>query len=105
RPGVDILTVQLDNIFKVIHSPITIQLPQAGEARLHTEAAVMMGLVLAHLVRGRRTGPHQTDLPSQHIPELRQLIEMPASEYMSDRYHPRVIPHFKDRPVHLIASK
>ena len=55
-PVINILNVQFDNVLKILNIAAAADLPQAGDARFHGKAALVVAFVLFILVQRGRAG-------------------------------------------------
>ena len=73
-------------------------LPEAGDPGLGVEhAPAVPGLVLLDLVRQRRARPDQRHVASEHVPELRQLVEARLAQEAAERRHARIVGELEQR--------
>ena len=59
-------------------------LPPAGYARWHAEALVLPRLIILHNQGEFWTGPNNAHLAFEHIEELRQFVQTPATQVPAD---------------------
>src|SRR6185295_9425555 len=80
-PVVDVFEVQPDPVAEIAHLVASAYLPEAGQTRLHTQAAAMGEIIEAlDFIHGQRAGPHQAHLALEHVPKLRPFVEALASQ-------------------------
>src|SRR5262245_53296329 len=70
-PAVDVFEIQTDPLVEFADLIASADLPDARDARLYAQLALVPELVAFELVRTGGTGPHQAHVPLQHAPELR----------------------------------
>ena len=103
RPGVDVLEVELHPALEV-DVVAAADLPGAGDARLHREAAPLPALVLAHLGRERRARADDAHLAARTF----QNCGNSSSEVRRMKRPTRVTRgssrHLEDRPAHLVPG-
>ena len=63
-----------------------------------------MRSIALDLVDRGGTRAHEAHLPLEHVPELRQLVEMPGAKLLAERGDPRIVLDLEDRPLHLVAA-
>ena len=85
-PGVDVFHVKLYYVIEVCDAASAAYQPQACDAGLHGKSGSVMELVLFPFVYGRRTGAHQAHITLQHIKELREFIQAPFPNEVSDSF-------------------
>ena len=101
-PLVDVLDIQADHLVEIPDLVPSAHLPQAGDSRLDADPLAVLVLVPGDLLRRRRARPHQAHLPSQHVPELGQLVQAHPAEKLADPCDARIVPHLEEGPVHLV---
>src|SRR5882672_10260863 len=94
RPVLDVVQVVLDPLFNRRVPAPAVDLRPARDAGLHLVAQhVLRDLVLelGDEVRPLRTRTDNRHLAAQHVPELRQLVEVRLAQQLADRRAPRVL--------------
>ena len=105
RPVVDVGEVELHPLVEARQVAAPGDLPEAGEPRLHREAAALPLLVAGDLLRERRAGADERHLPLQDVPELRDLVEGEAAEEAAEGGDARVVRRLEDGPVVLVQVR
>src|SRR5436853_4058472 len=105
RPGVDGPAVELDGRLEVADRLVPADLPEPRDARLHGAASPVMRSIVLDLVDRRGPRPHQAHLAPEHVPDLRQLVEMTGAKLLAERGDARIIPDLEDRPPHLVEAR
>ena len=103
-PVIDILDVQLDDFFKILDVAAAADLPQAGDAGFHGQAALVVALVLLIFVQRRRAGANQAHIAAQHVKELRQLVDAGLADELAHLGDAGVVLHFKHQAVHFVLG-
>src|SRR6516164_642825 len=70
-------------------SPVHLRPP--GDSRLHFVPTHLLRAVAFQVLHQQRPWPHQTHIASQHIPQLRQLIQTQPPQHLPQRRHTRLI--------------
>src|SRR5262245_37782263 len=99
RPIFDVVEIVLDALFERRVAAPAIDLRPAGKARLDLVAEhVLRDLVPELLDEMRTLGPRPDDghVPAQHVPELRELVEVRAPEEPAERRHPWIVGYGPD---------
>src|SRR2546430_16041371 len=78
RPLADITRLKSDDLLEVGDLVSAIHLPWSRNTRLHIKPRVMVLLVQRNLRGQRRPRTHQRHLATQHIDQLRQLVQAGA---------------------------
>src|ERR1017187_10620677 len=81
-PVVDILEVEFHPLVEA-DLVAAADLPDAGEAGLHGEAAAMPRIVVLDLAGDGRTGTNEAHVPAENIPELGKLVNAGAAQETS----------------------
>src|ERR1017187_3331953 len=102
-PVVDILEVEFHPLVEA-DLVAAADLPDAGEAGLHGEAAAMPRIVVLHLGRDGRPGADEAHVADENIPELRELVDAGATEETAERSDARVVLHLEDGAAHFVVS-
>lgn len=102
RPVLHVVEVQPHGVLPGEVRPAA-DLPEAGDAGLHEEAAPDPVLVLCRLPVQRRAGTDQGHAAGEHIEELRQLIEAESAEEPPEPGHAGVVAHLEEDGVPGIA--
>ena len=75
-PVIDVFEVERDPAVEARDVAAPADLPEAGDAGLHGEAAALGGcLEFFHLVDWQRTGADEAHVAFEHVPNLGKLIE------------------------------
>src|SRR5256712_4734436 len=93
-PALDVAKVVLDPLLDRGLPPPAVDLRPAGDARLHLVAEHVAGHAPSELLdeaRALRARADEAHLTAQDVPELRQLVETPASQERPEPRAPRVI--------------
>ncbi len=104
-PIVDIRAIQFNYIFEVTYGAVSIQLPQSSDTGFHTETPIVIVAVALGLARGWRAGADEAHFAFEHVPELRQFVEMRTAHEAAAGNNSRIIIEFKDRSLHLVAPE
>src|ERR1017187_7834547 len=102
-PVVDVLEVEFHPLVEA-DLVAAADLPDAGEAGLHGEAAAMPRIVVLHLGRDGRPGADEAHVADENIPELRELVDAGATEETAERSDARVVLHLEDGAAHFVVS-
>src|SRR5579862_247852 len=95
RPVFDVVEIELHHFFK--REPIAPgDLPEAGDAGKHFEAAQMNGAIILDFVRHRRAWADQAHLALKHVPKLRQFVDAELAQDAPDARDARVLCDFVD---------
>ena len=100
RPVLDVVEVVLDALLERRVAAPAVDLRPAGDAGLHLVAQhVLRDPVLELLDEERPLGPRADDrhVAPQHVPELRQLVEVEPAQPAADRRAARVVVARPDR--------
>src|SRR5207249_7192785 len=69
----------------------TVQRARAGQAGTDAEGfAMLWGVMVADDPGVFRAGTDERHFPAEHVPELRQLVDLQASQEIAERKHARV---------------
>src|SRR5262245_3894830 len=72
RPVIDVFEVEFDPLVEVFDLVAAADLPEAGQAGLHGEAAALRGAFkLGHLIERERARADEAHVAAQHVEELR----------------------------------
>src|SRR6266542_4450952 len=77
-------------------------LPQAGHARPDPQAVARRWFPEIDLIGWQRSGADQAHIATQHVEQLRQLVEVPAPQPAAHARDARVVAQLEDRPVRLV---
>src|SRR5258708_8932563 len=94
RPVLDVVEVVLDAFFDRRIAAPAMHLRPAGDARLHfVPEHVLWNLVLELRNEQRALGPRSDDrhVALEHVPELRQLVDVRSAEQLAERRAPRIL--------------
>jgi hypothetical protein len=80
-----------------------LDLPKAGEARLHHASLHVFRLVTNYIIDWMRSGADDTHFPTDHINDLRQLVNAVAPNEGTDARKARVVEHLESWAVTLVA--
>src|ERR671911_1276954 len=102
RPMVDVVEVEPHGLLPRQVGPPA-HLPQPGDARFDQQSAVDVVLVHVDLGLERRPRPHHRHLPSEHVPQLRQLVDRVAAQGPPHPGDARVGAQLEQHAVGLVA--
>src|ERR1700691_3031478 len=108
RPLANVLQIEPHHLFKRKFTA-DIHLPQAGNAGIHSRPSLRpVRVFAAHPIRSQitgrqRPGTYQAHLPTQHVDQLRQLIQAIATNEAADRSYPRILFDLKNMAVLFIG--
>src|SRR5215210_6851537 len=91
RPLLDVLPVEEYHILEIENFAPPAHLPESGNSRLRIEPSEMVILVLAEIRLEEGTRPDQRHVSDEHIEDLRQLVQTPASQSPPETGRPWVI--------------
>ncbi len=101
-PGVDVLAVEFDDFLKVGDIASAADLPHAGDAGLHGEAALVVIAVLVEFAHRRRSRAYEGHVTFEDIPELGEFIEGGLADEFADPGDTGVVLHFEHEAFHFI---
>src|SRR5260370_9424192 len=81
------------------------QLPHSSDTGFHTETPIVIVAVALGLARSWRAGADEAHFAFEHVPELRQFVEMRTAQEAAAGNNSRIIIEFKDRSLHLVAPE
>src|SRR5207248_9437311 len=86
-PVPDILGIQSHDLFEIHDITAPAHLPQPGNAGLDSQASEVTILIVREIALEKRPWAHQRHLADKDVPQLRQLIEAPAPQQLSQSSH------------------
>src|SRR5207249_1042141 len=95
-PVPDVLGIQSHHLFEIHDITAPAHLPQPGNARLDSQASEVTVLIVREIALEKRPRAHQRHLADQDVPQLRQLIEAPAPQQLSQSSHPRIVGNLEE---------
>jgi hypothetical protein len=102
RPPIDVLAIQPHYFLEIRNRGIALQLPKARDPRLHAEPPSMMRSVTRDLGLGRRARAYEAHVAAEHVPELRQLVDMSAPQGRPKWCDSRIVADLEHVPLHFI---
>ena len=100
-PVVQVFEVELHPVLEPDIVP-SVDLPQAGDPRLHGKPASLPGLVFFDLIRHRRTGADEAHVAEENVEKLGQLVEAELPHDPAERRDPLGLLGPEFRRVHLV---
>src|SRR5208282_3738975 len=106
RPVINVFEVEPHPLLKVRDLVASADLPEAGDAGLHAQAAAVGQVVeTSYLVHRQRTRTHEAHFTAQDIEELRQFVEAVTAEPFANARDARVIGHLEDGAAHFVHRR
>ena len=103
-PVVYVLHIQTNHFLEVLDVAPAADLPQAGDARLHGKAALVVALVLVVLIQRRRAGAHKAHGTAENIKKLRQFVDAGLSDEAAHLGDAGIVLHFEHQAVHFVPG-
>src|SRR5687768_4212204 len=90
RPGLDVVPLEADDLFEVGDQVSSVHLPRAREPWYDAQSHEMAALIVADLARQRRAWADERHVSSEHVEQLRQLIEAEPAQKATDPRDSRI---------------